>query len=123
LASSSDSTAALAAGGAGDLPVGAAAVKEMYYQGSVWSYTIAVRGQSGSGERQSARVPALRHHHAIEPEQAEDCARLLVHTGDDEPISACLEPFVENDQRADADAVDHPQLVEIDLDEGGLVVG
>jgi hypothetical protein len=42
-------TAALAAGGAGDLPVGAAAVKEMYDQGSVWSYTIAVRGKSGSG--------------------------------------------------------------------------
>jgi hypothetical protein len=35
--------------GSGEAPVGAAAVKEMYYQGAIWSYTIAVHGKAGSG--------------------------------------------------------------------------
>jgi hypothetical protein len=37
------------AGAASELPVGAAAVKEMYAGGAVWSYTIAVRGKPGAG--------------------------------------------------------------------------
>ena len=33
----------------GDLPVGSAAVKEMYFEGSVYAYTIAIRGRPGPG--------------------------------------------------------------------------
>lgn len=42
-------TTARAVGGTGDFPVGAAAVKEMYYQGAIWAVAIAVRGKPGIG--------------------------------------------------------------------------